>query len=107
MVMVRNSRGGPKEGLVWCGVLVGLALAVTACDSGSETGHDAGVAKGRDDTPKHVYNMPKGVPNVTAFCSFGNLVYEGSRAGSGAGFITVVEDAHQCKGVADGGVPHT
>lgn len=82
-----------------------LGIAATACDSGSEAGHDAGV-KGRDDTPRHVYNMPHGVPNVTAFCSFGNLVYEGSRSGSGAGFITVVPGAPQCKGVADGGVPH-
>lgn len=84
--------------------VVCVAALVSGCDIG-ESGHDAGVA-GRDDTSRHVYNMIDGTPNVTAFCSFGNLVYIGSRSGSGSGFATVVEDAHQCKGVADGGQPH-
>lgn len=85
--------------------VVALGGILAGCDSGQETGHDAGVAK-RDDQKRHVYNMPKGVPNITAFCSFGNLVYEGSRSGSGGGFVAVVVKAPQCSGVADGGQPH-
>lgn len=91
--------------LLLFGVIVGGGVLLAGCDSGAETGHDAGVAK-RDDQKRHVYNMPRGVPNITAFCSFGNLVYEGSRSGSGGGFATVLADARQCKGVPDGGQPH-
>lgn len=80
-----------------------VALVATGCDVG-ESGHDAGV-KDRNDVSRHVYNMPDGTPNITAFCSYGNLVYISSR-NNGGGFIVVENDSAKCTGVDDGGVPH-
>lgn len=82
-----------------------VALVAAGCDSGGEVGHDAGVAKGRSDTARRVYNMPHGIHNIAVFCSYGNLVYEASGEGS-AGFVVVLPKAAQCAGVEDGGVPH-
>ena len=80
-----------------------IAVTAAGCDLG-ESGHDAGVA-GRDDTSRHVYNMIDGTPNITAFCSFGNLIYVSSR-NNGGGFLTAIAKAPQCEGVKDGGEPH-